>query len=198
MGLQLDDASVRICVALRLGLPVCAPHDCKHCGASVCSLGLHGLSCKRGSLRFHRHVALNDVIHRSLSYAGIPACLEPSGLLRSDGKRPDDLTLVHWECGRPMVWDVTVPESIWLLPTGQQLYLVLALAALAEAKKSSKYAHLSISFSFFPVAIESLGALSPISHSVIKSLGQSKDSLRNGLETPGLYGIYASFDLVIL
>ena len=171
LGLRLDDASVRICVALRLGLPVCAPHDCKHCGASVCSLGLHGLSCKRGSLRFHRHAALNDVIHRSLSSAGIPACLEPSGLSRSDGKCPDGLTLVPWEHGRPIVWDVTVPDS--MAPSYRSVAVsgTGSVAALAEAKKSSKYAHLSTS-SFFSVAIESFGALGPISQSFIKSLGQ--------------------------
>ena len=68
-----------------------------------------------------------------------------------------------------MVWDVTVPDSMapsyWSVATG-------SVAALAEAKKSSKYAYLSTSFSFFPVAIESLGALGPISRSFIKSLGQ--------------------------
>ena len=123
------------------------------------------VSCKRGSLRFHRHAALNDVIHRSLSSAGIPACLEPSGLLRSDGKRPDGLTLVPWERGRPMVWDVTVPDS--MAPSYRSVAVsgTGSVAALAEAKKSSKYAHLSTSFSFFPVAIESLGALGPsLSH----------------------------------
>ena len=52
LGLRLDDVSVRISVALRLGLPVCVPHACKHCGTSVSSLGLHGLSCKCGSMRF--------------------------------------------------------------------------------------------------------------------------------------------------
>ena len=64
------------------------------------------------NLRFHRHAALNDVIHWSLSSAGIPACLEPSGLSRSDGKRLDGLTLVPWERGRPMVWDITVLDSM--------------------------------------------------------------------------------------
>ena len=164
LGLCLDDVSVRICVALRLGLPVCAPHACKHCGAPVCSLGIHGLSCKRGSMRFHRHAALNDIIYRSLSSAGIPACLEPSGLSRSDGKRPDGLTLIPWERGRSMVWDVTVPDST------AQSYRSIAVsgsgsvAAQAETKKSSKYVHLSTSYTFFPVAIESLGALGSVFH----------------------------------
>ena len=30
---------------------------------------------------------------------GIPSCMEPSGLSRSDGKWPDGLTPVPWECG---------------------------------------------------------------------------------------------------
>jgi len=29
-------------------------------------------------------------------------------LCRSDGKRPDGLTLVPWQSGRSLVWDVTV------------------------------------------------------------------------------------------
>ena len=71
-----------------------------------------------------------------------------------------------------MVWDVTVPDS-----TAQSYWSIAvsgsgSVAAQAETKKSSKYAHLSTSFTFFPVAIESLGALGPISQSFIKSLGR--------------------------
>ena len=71
-----------------------------------------------------------------------------------------------------MVWDVTVPDS--MAPSYRSVAVsgTGSVAALAEAKKSSKYAHLSTSFSFFPVAIESLGALGPLSRSFIKSLGQ--------------------------
>uniref|UniRef100_A0A1X7T5T1 Uncharacterized protein n=1 Tax=Amphimedon queenslandica TaxID=400682 RepID=A0A1X7T5T1_AMPQE len=46
-----------------------------------------------------------------------------------------------------------------------------AVAALAESKKSAKYAALS-SFIFTPVAIESLGAMGPQSSSFIRSLGR--------------------------
>ena len=102
-------------------------------------MGLHGLSCKRGSMRFHRHAALNDIILRSLSSAGIPACLEPSGLSRSDGKRPDGLTLVPWERGRPMIWDVTVPDTMAPSYRSAAVSHSGSVAAQAEAKKSSKY-----------------------------------------------------------
>jgi len=40
--------------------------------------------------------------------AGIPCTKEPLGLSRSDGKRPDGLSLVPWEAGKPLTWDVTV------------------------------------------------------------------------------------------
>jgi len=33
---------------------------------------------------------------------------EPTGLFRTDGKRPDGLTLVPWQSGKSLCWDVTV------------------------------------------------------------------------------------------
>jgi len=51
------------------------------------------------------------MIARTFSAAGVPVTKEPSGLFRSDGidgKRPDGLSLVPWETGRALCWDVTV------------------------------------------------------------------------------------------
>jgi len=39
-------------------------------------------------------IMLNELICRSLFRAGIPATKEPTGLSRTDGKRPDGLTLI--------------------------------------------------------------------------------------------------------
>jgi len=90
-GLRLDDKAIHIAVGLRLGANMCEPHQCP-CGASVDVKGLHGLSCKGGTDRSARHHALNDLLWRALSKADIPAVKEPSGLLRTDGKRPDGVT----------------------------------------------------------------------------------------------------------
>jgi hypothetical protein len=38
----------------------------------------------------------------------VNSTLEPNGLSRDDGKRPDGMTLVPWNKGQPLVWDVTV------------------------------------------------------------------------------------------
>jgi len=58
------------------------------------------------------HHGLNDLIWRALSAANIPAAKEPSGLLRSDGKIPDGLTLIPWQNGRSVTWDVTVTDTV--------------------------------------------------------------------------------------
>ena len=85
VGTRLDDASLRIAIAVRLGAPVCAPHTCI-CGATVDQSGVHGLSCRKSAGRHMRHNALNDLVKKSLAAAEIPSRLEPSALSRSDGK----------------------------------------------------------------------------------------------------------------
>lgn len=106
MGTLLDDDTVRNAVALRLGCDVCEPHICV-CGAVVDANGHHGLSCSRCAGRIPRHQAVNEIIRRAMISAGVPCVLEPPGLSRSDGKRPDGLTLIPWQRGRCLVWDAT-------------------------------------------------------------------------------------------
>ena len=96
LGLRMDDDTVRIAVGLRLGAPTCGPHQCRHCSVEVDVFGRHSLSCKKSEGRHFRHSALNDIVKRGLSAAHIPSRLEPTGLLRSDGKRPDGVTLAPW------------------------------------------------------------------------------------------------------
>ena len=56
-----------------------------------------------------------DLVWHVLSRAGNLHVTEVHGLVRSDGKRPDGLTLVPWQAGRCATWDVTVTHT--LLPT---------------------------------------------------------------------------------
>ena len=99
LGLRLDDTTLRIAVGLRLCTAVCAAHQCQHCGEEVNNQGTHGLSCCRSEGRHHRHAAVNSIIKRAFETAKIPARLEPVGLSRSDGKRPDGATVMPWSHG---------------------------------------------------------------------------------------------------
>jgi len=92
-------------------VPISANPTCP-CGAEVDARGVHGLSCKGGSGRSTLHHSLNDLVWRGLSTANIPATKEPSGLFRSDGKRPDGLTLIPWKNVRCVTWDVTVTDTL--------------------------------------------------------------------------------------
>ena len=40
-----------------------------------------------------------------------PAVKEPVGLSRSDGKRPDGATQIPWTRGKPLAWDITIPDT---------------------------------------------------------------------------------------
>ena len=70
-----------------------------------------GLSCRTCIRRYHCHSAVNVIIHRALAAAHVPSRLEPSGLYRSDGKRPDGVSIVPWKCGQLLVWDATCPDT---------------------------------------------------------------------------------------
>ena len=172
VGLRMDDATLHIAVGLRLGTAICAPHSCQLCGADVNPLGTHALSCKHSEGRHSRHAALNEIVHRTLSAAGVPSRLEPPGLLRSDGKRPDGMTLVPWSAGRPLVWDATCPDTYASSYRGRATREAGCVAALAEEKKCGKYSHLAPSYIFQPVSIETSGAIGPSTYRFLKSLGR--------------------------
>ena len=106
LGAKLDDTSIRIAIGLCLGANIVEEHKCI-CGALVGHNGTHGLSCKRSGGRISHHQAANETIRRALVSGGVPSVLEPVGVCREDAKRPDGMTLIPWEGGRPLLWDFT-------------------------------------------------------------------------------------------
>ena len=63
--------------------------------------------------------------------------------LRSNGKRPDGLTLISWVKGRCPTWDVTVPDTFATSHIPSTSYLLGAAAERAETLKKQNYAALS-------------------------------------------------------
>ena len=159
-------------MGLCLGAPTCGPHQCRHCSVEVDVFGRHSLSCKKSEGRHFRHSALNDIVKRGLSAAHIPSRLEPTGLLRSDGKRPDGVTLAPWSSGCLLVWDATCPDTFAISYRAQATSESGRVAECAEDRKAEKYRGLPASHSFTPVAIETLGAIGPRSMLFLRDLGR--------------------------
>ena len=109
------------------------------CGTQVDASGPHAFICKRAPGRIARHQALNDVVAREFVSAGVTVTKEPIWLTRQDGKQPDGLTLIAWQRGRPLTWDITIAHTL----AGSYVSMVArsggAAAAQAACRKSAKY-----------------------------------------------------------
>ncbi|XP_063630769.1 cytochrome P450 4C1-like [Cydia splendana] len=171
IGTLLERTTLALATSLRLGVKTNEPHRCR-CGSIVDELGHHGLSCQRSAGRISRHASLNDVIRRALASVSVPAILEPNGIARDDGKRPDGMTLIPWRLGRTLVWDATCVDT--LAPSHLQATSVKAGAAAttAEQNKRRKYAVLSEGYIFAPFGVETLGPWGPSAKSLFKEISQ--------------------------
>jgi len=172
LGLMLNATELRIAVALRLGCQTVHPHPCHHCGEQVDCFGVHGLSCRHSAGRMPRHKMANDVIRRALASAEIPSSLEPAGLARRDGRRPDGLTLVPWRDGRCMVWDFTCTDTFCATNVRGSARQPGSAAAAAEARKLTHYQDLSRNYCVIPVAIETTGVAGPATAAFIKDMSK--------------------------
>ena len=123
-------------VSLRLGAPLCTPHVCI-CGAAVDSSGVHGLSCRKSAGRGARHSTINSIVKTALNSAEIPSRLEPQGLARDDGKRPDGVTSMPWKNGRCLIWDVTCPDTLAASYLDKAVSGPGVVATEAETKKTT-------------------------------------------------------------
>ena len=116
---------------------------------------------------------MNDLVARAFfTSAGIPSSKEPHGLVRSDGKRPDGLTLVPWKGGKPLAWDVTAVCTVadsYVAATAREAGTA---AERAAELKITKYSDLEDKCIFQPVAVESLGPLNEAACQFLKDLGK--------------------------
>ena len=165
LSLKRDDQQLRISIGLRLGANICVAHTC-HCGKRIERDGLHGLSGTKSAGRFSRHATHHSLIKQTLGSIDLPAMLEPRGLYRNDGKRPDGVTLIPWEMGKQLVWDVTVVDAFAPSRLNQgSLCNPETTATEAEMHKVEKYRELRDNgYIFQPEASE-----------VQSSLGKSSD-----------------------
>ena len=183
LGLKLDNNQLRISCGLRLGTILCHPHKCV-CGSLVDELGTHGLSCKKSSGRYARHAHINDLIRRSLQSINVPSTLEPLGLSRDDGKRPDGMTLFPWKKGKIMVWDYTCSDTL------AKSYIQAAsknagkIAEEAESRKIGKYQKLLQNYEVIPICVETLGPWGPNGLKLIQEIGKKiQDSTKEPRST---------------
>jgi hypothetical protein len=171
VGLRLDNEVVRMAVGLRLGLTLCEPHTCQ-CGADVDARGTHGLACRRSAGRHPRHGLLNDVVWRAMQRAQIPSCKEPTGLIPAVELRPDGASMIPWAHGRCLAWDVTAPDTLAQSHVQECAANAGAAAAKAEVAKTAKYAALSATHEFVPLAFETLGAWGGQAQQFVENLGR--------------------------
>jgi hypothetical protein len=171
LGNLLDDNTLCISVALRIGAVVCLRHTCR-CGSVVETSGHHGLSCKNSADRHSRHFAINDIVKRALGSAHVPAIREPPRLDRDDGKRPDGMSMVPWTYGKALVWDVTCVDTLAQSYTNQTAATVGAAAAQAETRKNTHYQYLAGRYFFVPLAFETFGPWGEAAKSLISAIGQ--------------------------
>ena len=150
---------------------ICQPHVCK-CKKQADALGHHLLSCKFSEGRHPRHSALNDIICRALKTSGIPSVLEPLGLDRGDGKRPDGITIFPYRNGKSLCWDATCINTFAESSLNRSAIEAGTMAREAEDGKRRKYPALVDQYIFEPIAIETSGVMGPSTIKIINEIGR--------------------------
>lgn len=112
------------------------------------------------------------MLRRALGGAGLDSVLEPAGLDRGDGRRPDGMTLFPFSRGKSLVWDATCSDTFSATAVIQSALNPGSAARCAEERKRARYAALSDRFIFVPFAVETTGVLGPAAVELVKELGR--------------------------
>ncbi|KAI8437435.1 hypothetical protein MSG28_011758 [Choristoneura fumiferana] len=136
----LSTQTLRIAAGLRLGVGICESNNCVSCGAPVDRLGQMASPVPRAP-------------------ADCPATPLSTTLSegRSDGKRPDGMSLIPWKTGRALVWDATCTDTLassYLTATTKRAG---AAVDARERLKVTKYSCLGAQYNFFAFGVETLG-----------------------------------------
>ena len=141
---------------MRLDISICEPHFYP-CGKQVESRGIHGLSCRDSAARISRNNMVNDIVWRAMQRSKIRKAREPPGLLRSDNKRSDGVTLIPWKQRKCLAWDVTMPDTYAQSHLPTTATNAGHVAEKSVFSKTQKYQSILQTYLFTPIAIEAAG-----------------------------------------
>ena len=95
--------------------------------------------CPAGRVSRVKYAAqMNDLVWRAVKKVQYPTVKEPAGLARTDGKRPDAATLIPWMRGKPLAWDITIPDTYARFYINDTAARATAAADRAAANKIAK------------------------------------------------------------
>jgi len=84
---------------------------------------------------------------------------EPTELFRTDGKRPDGSTLVPWQSGKSLCWDVTVTCPLAESYVRGSACETGAAAEVVASRKEEKSASIGSQYLFAPIAVKTFGPM---------------------------------------
>ena len=122
--------------------------------------------------------------------AQIHAVKEPVGLTRQDDRRPDGTTkstILPWSRGKPLAWDVTVPDTYADAHVTNSARQAGAAATHAENNKTTKYSQLARTRClFYRVAIETAGTWHDQAVELIREIGRRKTIITGDAKKPSI------------
>jgi len=89
-----------------------------------------------------------------------------------DGKWPDGISLVPWQSGKSICWDVTVTCSLAESYMDRASHEAGAAAEMAASQKEDKYVDLGARYIFDPIAVETLGVFNASARHLLADLGR--------------------------
>ena len=102
----------------------------------------------------------------------MPSVLEPVGINRADGKRPDGITIFPFSQGKALCWDATCINTFAESSINDLAIEAEDAAAKAHSTKRAKYPDLVRRFRFEPVAIETSGVFGPTTRNIVHEIGK--------------------------
>ena len=85
--------------------------------------------------------------------------------------RPDGMTLTPWSEGRFLNWDETVVHMLSQTNLVHSVHAAGSAVEAAAARKVNKYASLTSTHSFVPIALETLGPVCEAALDLLSTLG---------------------------
>jgi len=121
---------------------------------------------------------MNDIFGRYPQPAFRPK--EPTVLTRLDGKRPDGLTLVPWQGGKPVTWDITVVSTLAQSYLHASGHSAAGAVELAVSRKEVKYSCLPKAFMLYrargAIALCSLCFLTELGRRLSAATGDARET----------------------